>query len=302
MKKNDMGAVVISGASTGIGQATALLLDQAGYKVFAGVRTPQAAEDLQTMASERLVPLLLDITNPTHISGAVRAVLERLPAGQGLIGLVNNASVASPGPLEFLPLQELRYVLEVNIVGHIAMTQAFLDLIRQGKGRIINIGSAGWRLATPFQGAYTATKAAMYTLTNTLRRELAFWGIHVAIIEPGLVDTPFWDRGFAAAAAMEADLQERNHTVYAAALRAGLQIFQKRRGYAAPPSKTAAVIRHVLETPRPRPHYAVGVSAHIGIALGRFFPLRVEDWLTARQLSRGARIQLRDSGANGRKK
>src|SRR3990172_8450526 len=183
--------VVITGASTGIGEACALRLDKLGWRVFARVRKEADAERLKNEGSERLTPAFIDVTDEGSIMKAEETV--RAVVGEaGLAGLGDNAGVGIHGPLEFLPIEDLRRQLEVNTIGQIAVTQAFLPLIRKGRGRIVNIGSIGGKMATPFLGPYAASKFAMEALTDSLRQELRPWDIHVAIVEPGSIATPIW--------------------------------------------------------------------------------------------------------------
>src|SRR5918911_1536240 len=184
------GAVVITGTSSGIGRATALRLDAAGFDVLAGVRRQEDGERLRSEASDRLRPLIVDVTDADSIAAAARSVGE-----VELAGLVNNAGQNSSGPIEFLPLDELRSHLEVNLVGQVAVTQAFLPAIRRGRGRIVNITSVGGRIVNPFLGSYHAAKWGLEAITAALRKELRPWGIRVVAIEPGSVDTEIWRKG-----------------------------------------------------------------------------------------------------------
>src|SRR4028119_876827 len=151
------GAVVVTGASTGIGRACALSLDAMGFRVFAGVRKSEDGESLRKASSSRLTPVFIDVTDEQSIATAA-AEVSRVVGDAGLAGLVNNAGVAIPGPLEYLPLEELRRQLEINLVGQLAVTQAFLPLLRKAQGRIVNISSLAGKLTTPFNGAYSAAK------------------------------------------------------------------------------------------------------------------------------------------------
>ncbi|MEK7693262.1 MAG: SDR family oxidoreductase, partial [Chloroflexota bacterium] len=185
-------SVVITGASTGIGEACALHLDALGWRVFAGVRKGADGEALQRKASARLIPVRIDVTDQASIASACDAVAQELGA-RGLDGLVNNAGIAVAAPLEFVPIDDLRRQLEINVIGQIAVTQAFLALIRTARGRIVNIGSVSGKLATPFTGPYSASKFAMEALTDALRIELRPWKIEVSIVEPGSIATPIWE-------------------------------------------------------------------------------------------------------------
>src|SRR3954454_3243317 len=188
-----MRSVLVTGASTGIGRATALRLDGAGWQVFAGVRKEEDAASLRAEASERLSPLILDVTDAGQIAAAAE-VIEREADG-GLDGLVNNAGVAVPGPLETVPLEDLRHQLEVNLVAYVAVTQAMLPQIRRAEGRVVFLSSIGGRIAFPFGGPYHASKFATEAIGDVSRKKLRPWGLRVSLVEPGSIDTPIWERG-----------------------------------------------------------------------------------------------------------
>ena len=187
------GAVVITGASTGIGHASALHLASLGFKVFAGVRRDEDADRLRAVANGSIEPVHIDVTDQASIDAAAGRVREA--TGGSIAGLVNNAGIAVPGPLEHLPVDEFRRQLEVNVTGQVAVTQAFLPMLRPSRGRIVNIGSIGGRVAAPMLGPYAASKHAMEGLTDSLRRELRPSGIEVSIIRPGPIATEIWERG-----------------------------------------------------------------------------------------------------------
>ena len=201
----DKGAVVITGASTGIGEACALHLDKLGYRVFAGIRKSADGESLRRRASERLVPVRLDISDAMEVAQAARIIIEMLGGG-GLAGLINNAGIVVGGMLEFLPLDALRRQLEVNVVGQIAVTQAFLSSLRKARGRIVNISSVSGLISSPFTGAYSASKFALEALTDSLRMELRPWKMHVALVEPGFIQTPIASKSLAAAEELKSQL------------------------------------------------------------------------------------------------
>ena len=194
MAANASGAVVVTGASTGIGRATALYLDAKGYLVFPGVRKEADAEGLRQQGSDRLAPVMIDVTDEKSIASAREQVAEAV-GERGLAGLVNNAGVGGGGPIEFIPLDELRSTLEVNLIGQVAVTQAFLPLIRRRKGTIVFIASIGGRVASPFMSPYNTSKFGIEALGESLRHELAPWGIDVAVVEPGSIDTEIWSKG-----------------------------------------------------------------------------------------------------------
>src|SRR3954466_167591 len=200
------GLVVITGASTGIGRATAKRLAAGGFDVIAGVRSEQTAEE---MRGNRITPAIVDITDQAQVDALREQVGDR-----PLAGLVNNAGISLTGPLEFMALDEVRRQLEVNLVGHVAVIQALLEALRRGRGRIVNTGSVGARTPLPFNAAYAASKAGLAAMAESLRGELRGWGIHVATVEPGAIATPIWDKMGEQAAEDTADLPPRARELY----------------------------------------------------------------------------------------
>jgi NAD(P)-dependent dehydrogenase (short-subunit alcohol dehydrogenase family) len=278
------GGVVITGASSGIGEACALRLDALGYRVFAGVRRKEDAERLAQAASERLLPVLLDVTDQEMIRAAARRVGEALGA-EPLVGIVNNAGVAVGGPLEFVPLDDLREQLEVNVVGPVAVAQEFLPLLRRGGGRIVQMGSVSGRFASPFLGPYSASKFALEALSDALRVELRPWGIHVSIIEPGVIATPIWKKSLAAADEALAEMPAALEELYGQTLGAVRREVQTLHGI--PAARVADAVVHALTSARPRARYhVVGPSARLRLALS-YLPTRLRDWLVARHLEKG---------------
>jgi NAD(P)-dependent dehydrogenase (short-subunit alcohol dehydrogenase family) len=266
------GAVVITGASTGIGKACALHLGELGFRVFAGVRNEANAEFLEARASgHRIAPLFLDLTDRSSIVSAAEAVAEATEE-VGLWGLVNNAGVAVAGPLEFLPVERLRRQLEVNVIGQIAVTQAFLPLLRKGGGRIVNIGSISGRVATPLLGAYAASKFAMEGLTDSLRRELRPWGIPVSIVEPGRVSTPIWKKSLAVADKLVHELPRRVLELYGPVIEKEQKTAIKAARGGIPAEKVAQAVAHALMAKRPRTRYLVGPEARLGALAARILP------------------------------
>ena len=274
---------MITGASTGIGAACALHLDRLGWRVFAGVRRQADADTLKAQSSPRLTPISLDVTDTVSISTAASAVAGAV--GQaGLGGLVNNAGIVVPGPIEFLPLTDLRRQLEINVVGQVAVTQAFLPLIRAGRGRIVNMGSISGRMATPFTGAYAASKFALEALTDALRLELAPWGISVSIVEPGAVATPIWEKSARTAEAMLGSVQPEALVLYAEAIEAVKRTAANAAKRAVDPVDVARSVEHALTAARPRTRYVVGREAKFRAAMALFVPDRVRDNLVAKAM------------------
>jgi NAD(P)-dependent dehydrogenase (short-subunit alcohol dehydrogenase family) len=284
------GGVVVTGASSGIGEACALRLVELGYRVFAGVRREVDGERLAQAAAgqrvqaapDRLVPLMLDVTDPGAIQAAAERVEELLGA-EPLVGLVNNAGIAVGGPLEFIPLGELRRQLEINVVGTVAVAQAFLTLLRRGHGRIVQMGSVSGRFASPFLGPYSASKFALEALSDALRVELRPWGIHVSIIEPGVIATPIWKKSLAAADEAMTEMPPAVEELYGEMLGAVRGEVEGLHGI--PAARVADVVAHALTARRPRARYlVVAPSARLRLAL-TYLPTRLRDWLVARHLA-----------------
>jgi NAD(P)-dependent dehydrogenase (short-subunit alcohol dehydrogenase family) len=277
-------AVVITGASTGIGEACALLLDRRGFRVFAGVRRDEDGVALRAKASACVTPVLLDVTDEVGVAAAAGAVRAALGGG-GLAGLVNNAGIAVAAPLEFIPLDALRSQFDVNVIGQIAVTQAFLPLLRAGRGRIVNISSVAGRVSSPFFGPYSASKFALESLSDALRGELRSWGLHVTLIEPGTIATPIWEKSLAAADRLIGRLPPAAMEYYGKAIpaiRSGASMSGK-TGVA--PEVVARVVHRALTARRPKARYLVGKGARI-IPLIAALPDGVRDVLLARQLPR----------------
>lgn len=278
------GTAVVTGASSGIGHATALHLHSVGFTVLAGVRSDEAAERISAEGSERLRPLKLDVTDPESISTAAGQVREATTSA-GLAALVNNAGIAVSAPLEMVPIGQLRAQLEVNLIGQVAVTQALLPLLRSARGRIVNVSSIGGRIALPLAGPYAASKFALEAVTDSLRRELRHLGVDVIAIEPGGVKTPIWGKGAESADAMLAEANPEVEALYAdltKALRAEAHRIDTETGV--DPSEVAETIGRALTASRPRTRYLVGRDAKLRDKVARVLPDRAMDALIARAL------------------
>jgi NAD(P)-dependent dehydrogenase (short-subunit alcohol dehydrogenase family) len=262
-------SVLVTGASSGIGAACAERLAGAGWRVFAGVRSEGAAPAGAT-------EVLLDVTDGESISRAVEAV------GEPLDGLVNNAGIAVAAPLEYLPLDELRRQLEVNVVGQVAVTQAFLPALRAVRGRVVLIGSIAGTSALPFLGPYAISKFALEALADSLRVELEPDGIAVSIIRPGTIATPIWQKPQPVADALAPEALEH----YGPRLEALRSFAAARAAKAAPADKVAQAVEHALSARRPRTRYLVGRDARIRGAIERL-PDRLRDRIVSRTLLGG---------------
>jgi NAD(P)-dependent dehydrogenase (short-subunit alcohol dehydrogenase family) len=256
-------AVVVTGASSGIGRACARALDGKGYRVFAGYRREADADALRGECSDRVTPVPIDLLQDDVVRVAALTVATAIDdAGlAGLAGLVNNAGIAVGGPLEFLPLDALRRQLEVNVVGTLGVTQAFLPLLRRARGRIINIGSISGLNAVPFVGAYAMSKFALEAMTDALRMELKSAGVEVVVIEPGAVATPIWDRSIAAADAMLQQLPPEAELYYGSAAQAMRRRAAGNAVTGMPAQRVADVVVRALTAPRPRTRYLLGGNA-----------------------------------------
>jgi NAD(P)-dependent dehydrogenase (short-subunit alcohol dehydrogenase family) len=278
-------AVVITGASTGIGEACALALDRRGYAVFAGVRRPEDGARLTVRASTALRWIPLDVTDAEQIASAARSVAEAT-GSSGIAGLVNNAGIAVGGPLEYVSLEEVRRQFEVNVLGLLAVTQAFLPLLRAARGRIVNIGSISGRAVTPMVAPYCASKHAVAALNDGLRLELAEAGIAVSLIEPGAVRTPIWEKGVADLAKARVALPAAALERYAGKFALFQKLLRENEEQGVEPEAVVAAVVDALEAERPRAHYLIGGLAKARAFLVRFFPTRVADAIVLAVLRR----------------
>ncbi len=266
-----MRAVLITGASQGIGEVTALHLDSLGFQVFAGVRSNTAAHALRQQGSPSLTPVVLDVTDPV----AIRAAIAHMESGgpYEFVGLVNNAAISTPAPLEFVPLDEVRAQFEVNVFGTLAVTQAVLPLIRQaGAGRIVNISSINARLAQRYIGVYSSTKSALEGLTDALRRELLRWKIKVVLVQPGAIDTDIFQTARMRGREVVKSLPPQAHDLYGRVIEALLQRTGRSPSHALPPVYVARAIERALTAKRPRIRYLVGWDMRLGALLAWLLP------------------------------
>jgi NAD(P)-dependent dehydrogenase (short-subunit alcohol dehydrogenase family) len=282
MAGNESGAVVVTGASTGIGRATALYLDRKGYRVFAGVRKQADAKALSDAASDRLTPITIDVTKQRSVTAA-RQKVDRAVGKDGLAGLVNNAGVGGGGPVETTPLEDFRDVLEVNLIGQIAVTQAFLPLIRKAKGTVVFIASIGGRVASPFLSPYNTSKFGIEALGESLRHELRPWGIDVVVVEPGSIDTAIWGKGEEAIRERVGNLPDDARRLYGKQLRRFGEVLQETASRGISPEKVADVVWKAIRSDNPRHRYLVGIDAKIGARLKGLLPERTFSKLAGRQ-------------------
>jgi NAD(P)-dependent dehydrogenase (short-subunit alcohol dehydrogenase family) len=279
--------VLVTGCSTGIGRAAALMLAQRGFAVFGGVRNDQHAAELQALHTT-IKPLILDVTSEEALAGAVEQI--RIITPHGLYGLVNNAGVGLPSAVELTTPDELRQLFEVNTIGPLRLIQACLPMLRENKGRIVNVTSLNGTVALPMVGAYSASKFALEAISDTLRVELRPWSISVSTVRPGQVRTAIFDKAGAALegrmAAIPDDLRCGYDNLYAQGL------FFNKRGVKSPtsPEAVAKAIYRALTARLPRPHYHVGADAKL-LKLGQLtLPTRILDRIIARLMGTFKRL------------
>jgi NAD(P)-dependent dehydrogenase (short-subunit alcohol dehydrogenase family) len=260
-------AVLITGAASGIGYATAMRLARKGQIVYAGVRRESDAEIVAIEGGENVRPLILDIGDEASIARA-RTAISRAHDVR-LTGLVNNAGISIAGPLEMLPMEELRRLFEVNFFGTIAMMQAFIPLLREHRGRIVNVSSIGGKLAAPFVGAYAASKFALEAASDSLRLELRPFGIDVAIVEPGAVKTPMWQRSADESLRVLDTIPQSSRIAYDEMIRNIVRFAQQMEKRGIPPEQVAASIDRALHDPHPKARYLVGSDARVRLLVAR---------------------------------
>jgi NAD(P)-dependent dehydrogenase (short-subunit alcohol dehydrogenase family) len=267
-----MPSVLITGASRGIGRATALRLARAGWTVHATVRQAADGEALVAEAAGLdLHPVPLDVTNDEQIAALAEALPERLDA------LVNNAGIVVSGPLETLSADNLREQFEVNVVGAVAITNALLPRLRAARGRIVFVSSLSGIVSTPLTGAYNASKFALEAIADAWRLELRPWGVKVVLVEPAMTDTALWRDAPATLEAEVAAMSPEHRDLYGehlAGIRKAIPRIQK---LAKPVDTVAATIERALTAPRPKARYPVGVDVKVQVALNGVTPSRVMD-------------------------
>jgi len=279
-------AVVVTGASTGIGYATSLALAKAGYDVFAGVRSAGAGEPLIKASANspgKITPIILEVTDAASVAAAAAQVKAAL-GGEPLFGLVNNAGIGLGGPLLYQPIDEIRQVFEVNVIGLLRVTQAFAPLLAAPtggpvrSGRVVNISSVGGKLGAPFLGAYVGSKHAVEGMSESLRRELMVFGIDVIIIGPGAVVTAIWDK------AEGGDLGYLAGTAYAGPAQRFNDYFIKGGRQGLKPERLGAAVLKALTADKPKTRYAVVKNALFSWTIPQLLPKRFVDRTFAKNL------------------
>jgi NAD(P)-dependent dehydrogenase (short-subunit alcohol dehydrogenase family) len=268
-----MPSVLITGASRGIGRATALRLSAAGWDVTAGVRQEKDAEALTAASTGPIKTVFLDVTDEDHIAGLDAKLPQQLDA------IVNSAGIVVGGPVEAVPAAELRRQLEVNVVGQAAVTQVVLPRLRASRGRVIFLSSVSGLISTPMMGPYSASKFALEGLADALRMELAPWGVRVILIEPAQTDTDLWRHADAQLKESVAVLAPAQRELYAKHISGFRKTIPRSQHTAAPADGVAATVEKALTARRPRARYMVGASANVQAKLALATPTRARDAL-----------------------
>ncbi|MET8505366.1 SDR family oxidoreductase [Streptomyces sp. NPDC004787] len=266
-------SVLVTGASSGLGRVCALVLERAGFRVFAGVRKETDGESLaQEAAHGRIVPVRIDVTEEKSITEAAERVAA-VVGDDGLWGLVNNAGICVSAPLECVPPAQLRRQLDINVVGQLAVTQAFLPQLRRARGRVVNVTSGLGSVAVPYLGAYASAQFAKEALTDVLRRELRPHGVDVSVIQPGAIMTPIWGKvGETARAAMDGvpgPIAELYRIPFHRFLHANER---QARDSSTRPEDFARTVGRALTARRPKSRYRVGADARTVSVLARALP------------------------------
>ncbi|WP_297516193.1 SDR family NAD(P)-dependent oxidoreductase [uncultured Caulobacter sp.] len=275
-------SVVITGVSTGIGWGAVKVLVGKGFHVFGSVRKQADADRLKAEFGDAFTPLIFDVTDAPAVAAAAKQV-EAALSGATLAGLVNNAGIAVAGPLLYLPLDEWKTQLDVNLTGVVIATQAFAPLLGAGgprvpnPGRIVNISSVGGRNANPFMGPYCTTKFGLEGLSESLRRELLPFGVDVVVVAPGAVATPIWDK------ADETDTARYANTAYAPALERLRQYMLSVGKSGLPPERIGEAIATALTAPKPKTRYVVSPSP-LQVLMTEVLPKRNLDRVIGKRL------------------
>jgi NAD(P)-dependent dehydrogenase (short-subunit alcohol dehydrogenase family) len=271
------GAVFLTGANSGIGLATAERLQRAGFTVLSGVRRPDRLPDAVKDAIE------IDLAEPDSVQRACTQVIDR--AAGRLVGVVNNAGYIVSGPCEALDTDDWRAQFEVNFFGPISVARALLPTLLANKGRIVNVGSIGGRMTSPFIAPYNSSKFAMRSWTDSMRMELAPHGVHVSLIEPGSIDTPIWEKGNAIADEQLTKLTDEQQERYAVQIKGARAAADYIAEHSIPPDRVAKAIEHALTSPRPKGRYVVGIDARMQVAAS-MLPARATDRVMSTMLTR----------------
>lgn len=270
---------MVTGSSSGIGAASARLLAENGHTVFAGRRDVQRAGEPERVGPGSVVYLPLDVTDDESVARALAEVEARIgPAGR-LAGVVNNAGITVNAPAELVGMDDLREQFEVNLVGAVRVSQAFLPMLRRSGGRIVNVGSLTARMSFPFAGPYSASKAALAGMSHAMRRELRPHGVHVVLLEPGNIRTGIWDKHIRSVQTLLERATPDARRAYEHHLKADVRMVGKLKAGGSDPREVASAVLEALTSERPRSRYAVGLDSKALSALLRVVPSPISDRL-----------------------
>lgn len=275
------GAIVITGASTGMGEYCAVELANLGYRVFAGVRKVSDGDALKKQVPT-IEPLLIDVVDEAQVREAAKTVEQALN-GQPLLALWNNAGISVNGPIEFLPVSEVRRQLDVNVIGQVAATQAFLPMLRKSKGRILITGSIGGFFTTPMLTPYCMSKYAMEALADGLRRELRPFGVHVVLLEPGGIKSKIFEKGIGQSEEFIQSAPPAMMETYGWLVGALRKIAPQMEARAHSPAEVQRCVLHALESPTPKTRYRMGADSTAQKIISKL-PDRVQDKLVAKMM------------------
>lgn len=272
--------ILITGSSTGIGKACALHLDKLGFKVYAGVRKQADGDSLREEASDKLAPIILDVTDAESIEAAV-SIIEKETGGE-VYGVVNNAGIGLIGVVEVTLIDEIRRLMEVNVIGLLAVTKAMIPLLRKGKGRIINIGSPSGIIALPGASVYAASKFAVRAITDSLRVELKSFRVSVILVSPGPTESELWEKGKAHKKEMRKRVKPEIAEHYKTFAKFGDKIEKELKTM--PADVVAKVVAKALTSAKPKLSYNVGSDAK-GAAFFAKLPKRLTDWMILKRIN-----------------
>jgi len=266
-----MPTALVTGASRGIGRGIVEYLAARGWDVIAGVRSQQDADAVTKLDPQRVSSVILDVTSADDIAALERSLPEHLDA------VVNNAGIAVGGAMETLSPDEWRKVLEINVIGALAVTQAALPRLRKSRGRIVFISSVNGRLSMPLVGAYAASKFALEAAADALRMELKPWKVRVVVVEPAQTDTDMWRTADTMVEDLEASMSPEHRRLYAKHIAGFKKMIPVSQKLAVPTEKVSAVVLEALTAKRPRPRYIVGLGPKAQVALMGVMPTKVRD-------------------------
>lgn len=268
-------AILVTGASTGIGRACAVALTDS-FKVFGSVRKESDGVDLLAAG---VTPVVMDVTNDESIAEGYKTIVQAMEPEQPFWGLVNNAGVVVAGPMEAMTRSDLQYQFDVNVFGQVMVTRAFLPLLRSSQGRIVMMSSNSGLFGAPFLGPYSSSKFAMEGFSDSWRRELQKWGIQVALVEPGAIATPIWDKSRDTNEDRQQHFAPEITLLYGEAMDQLRAVAARNASRASDAKVVVAAVRHALVAERAKPRYLVGANVYEPLIVQKLFPTHIGDKL-----------------------